>query len=272
MIDNNDLLRIQAALQDGFALNEVYERSGMKGETPLLHAVRRVKPEIVKIFLDFGADVTFGSEISWPPLMMAVSVYVMNDDFFRRNQFASDDALEILNILIACGADINVTALNMVPLFAAISGDNDERVLALTKKLLALGADTNPKLERGSSPIFYAIERPGKSSVKIKLVQLLLSHQANANVQLADGSTPLHALASHGEMYSADEAYNERAEIEIAKLLLEGGADPNIEDTSGHTAMDVALQFKNNALYKLLTDYVQSKDKHIFDSPVRHLR
>jgi ankyrin repeat protein len=257
MIDDNDLPGIQAALQRGFALNEIYERNGMKGETPLLHAVRRAKPDIVKIFLDFGADVNFRSEISWTPLIMAVSVYVSDDDFFRRNKFTANDAGEILNTLIACGADINATAMNMTLLIAALIGYGDERVLVVAKKLLLLGADPDPEPGRRGSAIFSAIGRRGSSNVKIALVRLLLSHGANANAQFDDGSTSLHDLASHGAAYRAHEAYSERTDIEIAKLLLKGGADPRIKDAKGRTPMDIAKQFNNGALYKLLRDYVQ---------------
>ncbi|MDR3076389.1 MAG: ankyrin repeat domain-containing protein [Synergistaceae bacterium] len=260
MIDDNNLPGIRASIKTGFALNEVYERNGMKGETPLLHAVRRGKPDIVKIFLDSGADVNFRSEISWPPLMMAVAVYTRNDDFFRRNKFTANDSMEIFNILTAHGADINAATTHSTPLLTALIGDSDERVFTMTEKLLGLGADANPKLERGSAPIFFAIESPGSNpNEKIKLVQLLLSYRANANVQL-DGYTPLHVLASHNEEYhSFSEGYSEAAENEIAKLLLDSGADPNVRDASGRTPLDVALLNRNTGLCRLLISYIDAR-------------
>ena len=66
----------------------------------------------------------------------------------------------------------------------------------------------------------------------IHIVQILLEHAANPNIQNIGGATPLHISARRG--------YNE-----IASLLLNKGANPNIKDHDGCTPLMRAISNKN---------------------------
>jgi len=59
-----------------------------------------------------------------------------------------------------------------------------------------------------------------------KIVELLLNHGANPDLQDKQGNTPLHLVTFYGY-------------ANIAKLLLEHGADPNIKNNSDHDCYDL---------------------------------
>lgn len=52
---------------------------------------------------------------------------------------------------------------------------------------------------------------------------------------------------------------NHQVAIKCAKRLIELGAHPNISDTRGEKAHDIALQFENRELHDMLKDYI---DEH----------
>lgn len=91
---------------------------------------------------------------------------------------------------------------------------------------------------RGTTELFRAVERGSLAEVE-KLVdegaeidsrsksQGIVSN-VMFRVPYAAGSTPLHAAALLGHS-------------EIAEFLLQKGADPNIRNSEGHTALDYAL-------------------------------
>src|SRR4029453_16577897 len=67
----------------------------------------------------------------------------------------------------------------------------------------------------------------------------LLAHGANANVQDADGDTPLHGAAQNGT-------------VEIINLLLDKGANPNAKNKLGGTPLMWAAVYGNDDAARLL--------------------
>ena len=59
----------------------------------------------------------------------------------------------------------------------------------------------------------------------LEIVELLLEHGANPNVQDNDGRTPLHYAV-------------ENCHVDVARVLLDHGADPTIRDNEGMTPLD----------------------------------
>jgi cytohesin len=86
--------------------------------------------------------------------------------------------------------------------------------------LLEHGADPNIQDNNGGTPLHVAAWNGHR-----EVVELLLEHGANPNVQDDDGDTPLHLAAKN----------NYR---EVVELLLEHGADPNIRNNEGDTPLD----------------------------------
>ena len=97
---------------------------------------------------------------------------------------------------------------------------------------------TNPKLvdalnDRGSSPLTLAAYYNN-----IGVANYLIDKVDNINGNSDDG-TPLMAAVVKGH-------------VEIAKALVEAGADPNLSDANGATALHYAVLFNNQELAVLL--------------------
>ena len=99
---------------------------------------------------------------------------------------------------------------------------------------------TNPKSvdalnDRESSPLTLAAYYNN-----LAVAKYLIDKVDNINGNSKDG-TPLMAAAVKGH-------------IEIAKALVEAGADPNLTDANGATALHYAVLFNNQELATLLMD------------------
>ncbi len=68
---------------------------------------------------------------------------------------------------------------------------------------------------------------------------MFIDKGADVNLPTNKNYTPLMSAAKGGH-------------IEIVKLLLDKGADPSTRDTSGKTALDYAIEKKNDAVVQLL--------------------
>ncbi|MEE3719782.1 ankyrin repeat domain-containing protein [Tumidithrix elongata RA019] len=92
-------------------------------------------------------------------------------------------SLEIVCMLIAAGADVNIRAWNngVTPLHLAVR--NYPEIL---KVLIDAKADLNPKASSGMTPLHYAVlEKSYDSAV------LLVNNGADVNIAMPDGLTPL---------------------------------------------------------------------------------
>jgi ankyrin repeat protein len=98
--------------------------------------------------------------------------------------------------------------------------------LEVAKFLIKNGADVNAKGENGSTPLHQAVLKHNTN-----IVSLLISNKANINAQTTAKITPL--------MLACGIAYD----YEIAKILIESGADVNIKDQFGNTALSFAASY-----------------------------
>jgi ankyrin repeat protein len=166
----------------------------------------------------------------------------LDDELFFAVQICDIDRVRELLMM---GADPNVkqgslSALHMVAMA-------DESICAgILELLLEYGADPNVRDSVGATPLHDAV-----LSGKINAVKKLLEHGADVNVRTTgaivvmedyagiftestySGVTPLHLAAYKGY-------------AEIAKILLERGADPNIRDDDDLTPLEIA-QMRNDA-------------------------
>lgn len=115
--------------------------------------------------------------------------------------------------------------------------------------LVEAGADLNDTIITGRTPLMLAVECENDLTVKF----LLSKSAIHVNATDADGNTALILAAELGE-------YGNK----IAKMLLQKGADPNVENRKKRTPLTIACKDQNmelvNALldHKVLLDYSNS--------------
>lgn len=138
-------------------------------------------------------------------------------------------------------------------LYYAILRCDFDVVLDVVELLLKSGVNPNICGKNNESPLMVAIsskrEELSWKQQKIVLVNLLLEHQADPNLQDKDGYTALMC------------AIQER-DIEIVETLFEYGVNANLKNSNGMSALDMTknLTFRasihdHNGYYKALENY-----------------
>lgn len=124
------------------------------------------------------------------------------------------------------------SARNESPLMlAALRGQE-----ALVQKLVARGAEIN---KAGWTPLHYAA-----TGGQVRVIAFLLGAQAQVDAGAPNGTTPLMMAAMYGNDASV-------------KLLLESGADPQIRNAQGLSALDFAQRAGREDSARLIQQVLQ---------------
>ncbi|XP_033745508.1 cortactin-binding protein 2-like [Pecten maximus] len=108
---------------------------------------------------------------------------------------------------------------------------------ALRQLILDREADVNLPLKDGTTPLLCAAESGHQECVSI-----LLDQGANPNASRDNKYSPLHAAAAHGHRM-------------CVQVLLERGASPNLNDHQGWTPLHLACTQGHTDCCKILLDY-----------------
>ncbi len=131
-------------------------------------------------------------------------------------------------------------------LLEAVKGQDTERAM----RLLAWGARTDGRDERGETPLFWAADNRDHETAR-----RLLELGADVNAMSDYGQTPLYRAA-----YNSD--------LEMVRLLLKNGADVNLAGEKSGTVLYAALsrltRFANLELIKLLLDNGADREKKVW--------
>lgn len=229
------------------------------GTTPLHWAVYGVDPELTKILIDAGADVNAMNKFGVAPLTEAVEVVnpelvKMLLDAGAEPEAANADgqtalmlaakagSLPIVKMLVDAGADVDVTEKfhHQTPLmWAAGAGPDGGEIVRL---LLAKGADYTPRADFHDWPSQITSEPraqykpPGGLTAMLyaarsgctECVDALIDAEDNPSRPTPEGVSPL--------MMAIDNDH-----LDTAKLLLRRGANPNVWDWWGRTALYIAV-------------------------------
>ena len=244
--------------------------------TALMLAVRWGHAEIVKLLLAAGAEVDAKHRLGDSALIMSArrSIPEMNPP---RGQPLPPPASEIMSLLLAKGADVNLIGHNG---HTALMEANST---AKVKLLVAHGAQVNIADEVKKTALMYAVERG-----EVEVVEALLQAGADASAIDEDGATALmHALEEPPPYNPEESAKLRKRRIEAARLLLqrgnvgninaqnedgetllmravnlgeaelvtallERGADANLSDVLGRTALVLAYEKDQTATQELL--------------------
>ena len=177
--------------------------------------------EVVKYLTENGADIHSYSDDFWNTAIEIAASYGQLEILkyliskFDRKEFLNDNSIvyaaqgnypEIIKYLFTQGKDINMLIdSKYTALIEAVEAENIESV----KVLCELGAKVDIICD-GETPLYVAA-----TNNNIEIVKILLKFGANVNYITEDGSTAYEAAIYNG--------YND-----LAKYLLENGADPNL--------------------------------------------
>lgn len=152
------------------------------------------------------------------------------------------------------------TRRTMAPLWVALEGRvSPEMITFLVEK----GADPSGPYPQGSTPLVMAAKEvegdteKGEAKSLLKKAQLLLEHGADPDIKsyLMAGERGWTAL-----MIVAKKGFTD-----MVKLLLEWGADPNVQGKNGMTALMLATQKAYYDIIKILLEY--GADRNILYTP-----
>jgi ankyrin repeat protein len=229
------------------------------GFTPLLYAARENCAACVDVLLAKGADIDLADPDGVSPLHLAIMN--ANWDLSKKliEAGADVDQWDIFGaapLFTAVGGRSRNDGGR-----ASIDPPNVTTGFEIVQLLLERGANPNMQLFfrpanvrgatnlRGSTPLIRAA-----NNNDMEVVKLLLEHGADATVYMADRQTPIHAaLAGRA---------NEKDAIELIKVLHEAGTDVNvvalivhIEEVRGGSALHYAVRKRYKDVIRLLASY-----------------
>ena len=236
------------------------------GFTPLLFAAREGGPEMFRLLLARGADLTAVSAAKANALLVAtVRGHVELAKFvLDQGMDANFDGPGYTALHWAAGTWESVTTHDYhsdLGEWRAMAGVPDRHdKMALIEALLAHGADINARATAapprygfsfgrnvvGATPFYLAT-----SVGDVEVMRLLLAKGADPRLAVKDGTTPLMAAA--GLAYVDEETTAPEARfLETIKLLLETGADVNATNDDGETPLHAASYEGFNSIVEFL--------------------
>ena len=199
-------------------------------KTPLFYAASSDRSflSIVELLLNEGAEVNVLDNQGFAPLFQAV----------HRN------SLQIAKLLIAHGADVNLTERNtqQTPLFTAVSQNNLAMIELLVNK-----AEVNVRDRNEYTPIFGIVNQYHNNSLEI--AKLLIANGSKVDLENHQNQTLLSLLV--------DNTNNSRNTnyLSIVELLIANGANVNFKDGKGRSILLKAAYSGNEQLIKLLKQH-----------------
>lgn len=204
-------------LESGADANGTTER----GVTPLGLAIENGNAAMVSLLLQAGADVNHAERTGETPLMRAAEVGV----------------LPVVQLLLVRGASVDArdeyygqTAL----MFAARAGHAD-----IVKALLARGADPNAATSVGATPAFVAPNSVPGFGFGVGILRGGVPADRGRREPIPGGMTPLLYAVRHDR-------------VEVAKLLIQAGADVNAKEANGIWPLLMAISNDNMAVAHLM--------------------
>ena len=202
------------------------------GSTPIAEAARLADATMVKMLLDAGARPEGANQDGESALMAAIKT----------------GELPVVELLVKAGANVDVVEKfhNQTPLMYA--ADAPKNAAEMVKLLLSKGANVKPRALYSDWPSQITSEPRGQYRPVGGLTALLYAARdgcydclveliaagADVNVPTPEGVTPL--------MMALDNDHND-----VARLLMDRGADPNVWDWWGRTALYIAIDRKERA-------------------------
>lgn len=222
---SGDLKAVSTLLRTGAKAD--YRRPAV-GDTPLMAAAAHGSLDIVRVLLEAGAQ---------------ADVVSSQGETALRNA-AMGGHLKVVEALLAAGAPVNAGRANGL---SALTGAVSAGHLDVVSALLAAKADPNSKDTQGRSVLLMAAV-----AGRADLVRPLLAAGAAADPCMPGHQGCRTALmmaisySSHQLLMAVDSrvAAGRNPYLEVARVLLDGGANPNATVPNGTTPLKLALSGK----------------------------
>jgi len=214
------------------------------GRCALASAVDGGNLEVLKFMLENGANV---------------------NGLYKNGQTALHHAAkqarpEFVKLLLEYGADVTIkdnTYGKFTPLFAAVENSvyhnlkpqyTKSRDVETVRLLLKAGADVDTIGQSNMTPLLFLCYDLQYRKPNIELIKLLIEHSTDVNYKRESGPSML---------INAVRAKN----LDVAKILLEAGVDPFIEDCTcgGSVAADIAGERGYKEIEILIREYMEPK-------------
>lgn len=245
-IRNSDIDLVDSLIKSGVKINQ--QDSG--GDTPLCIAAIGKDYEMVEKLLDSGAKIDAKSKEKLTPLHYAI---IWKAD-------------KVVDLLIDQGANINSkdSKGNTILMEAILRGNHK-----VIKKILSKNPDVNILNKAGSNAIMKA--------VRLGMLEITKTLLEDHGVEI-DESIFFHAIGSE-KIDILDYLIKYELDInkpkttqgmsllmcsvfsnytQVSKFLVDSGANLNVIDNYGMTALDYAKQNKNNELAKYIAKVIKS--------------
>lgn len=223
-IEQHDTKEVKQILQEFVDVNCIYCQ-----ETALTKAIRLREQDIINAILEHQyCNVHAGNQFDRTPLYYA----------------ALDGNTNLTKILLEKGSDVNQADIGGVtPLGATAWYDNWETADVLIK----WGALLDYTSYKGETPLYRAC-----SSLSLCVVEILINNGSDVNCKTIESKTPLIAAVLANDNGNA--IYKSKR-IKIMTLLLDNGADPNIQDNRFCSALHYVVEVNDIHAACLLMEY-----------------
>lgn len=249
----------------------------------LINGVQTNDIPMIKLAMTNGANINFLKDNGLYDNKPIWGVYTPIDLAIRGNYSAT-----LVPYLITNGADVNLESKESIsspflitPLIQAIQS----RKTSIARILIEAGANVNTPIrsydsaytatsDTGSTPLIIAVSGPYITEETPQLIQLLLKKGADVNQADDNGNTPLMRIMKWNVFYSWGGFFPESAseQIAIVKQLLAAGANANMVNKEGKTALQFAVDYnKKELIYMFLpgrTSEGSEGNKGVQDSTV----
>jgi uncharacterized protein len=242
-------------------------KDAVHAQTALMWAVLENHPDVVKLLIAGGADVNAHTTVSLPKgeYVPARAGGASGNGIIRQRALPTADGgmtpllfairdgnVEMMQLLLDHGADLAQGSGNhTTPLIIALLNGQ----VGIATELLGKGADPNAADDYHRAALFAAIDLrnfnhdkygdlPTDGRDPLDLIKALLKKGANPN--LRTNTVPVHGLMQFDASwvnFDGETPFVRAAlsgDIEVMRLLLANGADPNIATTQGTTALMAA--------------------------------